>query len=96
MDRIRLDVARLHRAGDALNTVKSEFTSATGNANVLAEAVGDDALAQALVEFADTWDDRRADMVANLEVLAQTASGIAQAFGDLDREYAAALEGGRA
>lgn len=91
MERVRLDLARLADTGTTLSTVRSEFEGATNNAQTLADAVGHDTLADTLIDFADKWDDRRADMVENIGALADAATGIAQAFGQLDAEYAAAL-----
>ncbi len=91
MDGVELDLARLGEAGTRLTLVKNEFESASANAHGLAEAVGHDGLADALIDFAEKWDDTREDMVANIGTLAEISSGIAQAFGDLDTEYANAL-----
>lgn len=93
MNRVRIDLARLARAGETLHIVKTEFEAAHGNARALADAVGHDGLAKTLIDFTDTWDDRRADMVANIDSLAAAATGISEAFGTLDSDYAAALEG---
>lgn len=90
---VRIDLARLARAGETLHTVKTEFEGAQGNARALADAVGHDGLANTLTDFTDKWDDRRADMVANIDALATAAAGIAEAFGTLDSDYAIALEG---
>lgn len=92
MDRIRLDLARLEHTGRALSVVRTEFEDATSNAHDLAGAVGHHGLAEAVSRFAESWDDRRADMVENIAALADAATGIAQAFGDLDTAYAAALD----
>lgn len=93
MSGVELDLARLNEAGRRLTTVKHEFERASANSHGLAEAVGHDGLADALIDFADKWDDTREDLVANIGTLAQIASGIADAFTQLDTEYAAALEG---
>ena len=90
---VELDLARLNEAGRRLTTVKHEFEHASANSRGLAEAVGHDGLADALIDFAEKWDDTREDMVANIGTLAEAASGIADAFTRLDTEYAAALEG---
>ncbi len=93
MDGVRIDLARLAAAGSTLTVVKSEFEDAKNTSRGLAQAVGSDRLADALVDFADKWDDRRADMVENIGALAEAATAIADAFGQLDTEYAAALDG---
>ena len=93
MDGVELDLARLREAGGRLETVRAEFENASANARGLADAVGHDGLADALVDFAEKWDDRRADMLENIGTLAEITTGIAEAFGQLDSEYAAALSG---
>jgi hypothetical protein len=93
VDGVELDLARLREAGAKLTSVKNEFENASANAQGLAEAVGHDGLADALIGFAEKWDDTREDMVANIATLAEVTAGIAQAFGDLDTEYANALSG---
>ncbi|MHC2998444.1 hypothetical protein [Microbacterium sp. HJ5] len=93
MDGVELDIARLRETGTRLETVRAEFENASANARGLADAVGHDGLADALVDFADKWDDRRADMLENIGTLAEITTGIAEAFGQLDTEYAAALSG---
>ena len=90
---VELDLARLNEAGVMLTTVKHEFEQASATSRGLADAVGHDGLAGALIDFADKWDDTREDMVANIGTLAEIAAGISNAFGQLDTEYAAALEG---
>ena len=96
VDGVRIDLARLAAAGSTLTVVKSEFEDAKNTSRGLAHAVGSDRLADALVDFADKWDDRRADMVENIGSLAEAATAIADAFGQLDTEYAAALDGSAA
>ncbi|GAA5086677.1 hypothetical protein GCM10025760_06910 [Microbacterium yannicii] len=93
MDGVQLNLARLLEAGSRLTSVKSEFENASANARGLADAVGHDGLADALIDFADKWDDTRKDMVANIGTLAEASTGIAEAFGQLDSEYANALSG---
>lgn len=93
MSRIALDLARLHKAGGTLGTVKRELEGASASSRGLAEAVGHDSLADALLDFASKWDDTREDMVADIGTLGEVATGIADAFGQLDSDYASALEG---
>ncbi len=93
MQRIQLDLERLRRSGQMLDAVRVEFEEATANAHGVAEAVGHRGLSAAITRFAESWDDRRADMTENIAALGQAASGIAEAFGDLDVAYAASLEG---
>lgn len=93
MDHVELDLARLEEAGRQLTTVKHELEGADARSEALAESVGHDGLAGALKDFADKWDDTRESMVADIGMLAEAATGISQAFTQLDAEYAAALEG---
>lgn len=88
-----MNLARLSAAGNDLAVVKAEFESAAASSKGLSEAVGHGRLAEALVDFAEKWDDRREDMTKDIGALSESATGIAQAFGQLDTEYAAALGG---
>lgn len=49
--------------------------------------------AEVVRSFAHNWDDRRAKMVEKIGTLAKSATGVGEAFEELDKEFAAALRG---
>jgi len=92
-DRLTVDTAGLREAGAGLRTVAAEFDGANASSDVVADAVGHAELASAIRDFAHGWDDRRAEMVADIASLAEACSGIGDGFEDLDHAFAAALRG---
>jgi len=90
---LRLDTPLLREAGVQLRVVATEFEHANTNSDDAADAVGHSGLADAVRSFAHNWDDRRAKMLENIMKLADEATGVAEAFESLDREFAAALRG---
>lgn len=92
-DRLTVDTDGLHEAGSALREVAQEFDAADSRSDAVAERVGHDGLASAVRDFAHGWDDRRAEMVADIAELARSCEGIGDAFEDLDQQFAAALRG---
>jgi hypothetical protein len=93
MDTLRVDTALLCVAGKQLRVVATEFEQANANSDDAAEAIGHHGLAAAVRSFAHNWDDRRAKMVEKIETLAKSATGVGEAFEELDKEFAAALRG---
>ena len=59
----------------------------------VAAAVGHGGLGERVREFAHNWDDRRAEMLQQIEDLAAAAAGIADSFEGLETEFVAALRG---
>ncbi|MPZ66623.1 MAG: hypothetical protein GEU83_14300 [Pseudonocardiaceae bacterium] len=92
---LRVDTALLREAGAGLRFVATEFQHANARSDDAADATGHPELAEAVRSFAHSWDDRRAKMVENIAALAKSATGIGEAFEELDREFAASLRGER-
>ncbi|MGH3889420.1 MAG: hypothetical protein ACRDSZ_23145 [Pseudonocardiaceae bacterium] len=71
----------------------TEFHHANANSDDAADAIGHRGLADAVRSFAHNWDDRRAKMVEKIDTLAKSATGVGDAFEQVDTEFAAALRG---
>lgn len=95
MDQLRVDTVLLRRAGAQLRVVATEFHNANVNSDDAAGAIGHSGLAEVVRSFAHNWDDRRAKMVEKIGTLADSATGVGEAFEQLDQEFAAALRGGQ-
>lgn len=95
MDRLRVDTGVLRETGAELRFVATEFEQANVNSDEAAGAVGHPGLAEAVRSFAHNWDDRRKKLVEKIGKLAGSATGIGEAFEELDREFAASLRGQR-
>lgn len=83
----------LRTAGEQLRVVATEFHHANANSDDAADAIGHRGLADAVRSFAHNWDDRRAKMVEKIDTLAKSATGVGDAFEQVDTEFAAALRG---
>ncbi|MEE6272339.1 hypothetical protein [Georgenia wangjunii] len=94
MPDLRIDLEGLRDLGTDLGVVAREFGEANVSSDAVAEATGHPGLAEAVRSFAHGWDDKREDMVAGIEALGEGARAIADAFTDIDNEYAASLTEG--
>lgn len=83
MDGMRSDLARLQR----------EFENANENSDAVAEAVGHDWLAERVRNFAHNWDNRRKDLVEQLQTVQDNMKEIQDAFEEIDVEFANGLNG---
>ena len=90
---LRIDTETLRAAGRSLRAVYQEFDKADDNARPGKSVIAHDRLRDRLEEFADSWDDRRKEMTANIEGLGEFAQGAGDAFEQLEDECVAALEG---
>ncbi|MGH3831273.1 MAG: hypothetical protein ACRDRS_12645 [Pseudonocardiaceae bacterium] len=93
MGTLRVDTALLRVAGSQLRVVATEFQQANANSDDAADAIGHRGLADAVRSFAHNWDNRRAKMVEKIGTLAKSATGVGEAFDELDQQFAAALRG---
>lgn len=85
----------LNSAATNLRKVAREFNAADSRANRIADAVGDDALASAVRDFASSWDDRREKMYEAIGELAEASGAIGENFEEIDYEFGAVLRGER-
>lgn len=87
-----LSTAILQLIEDDLNLIRSEFDGADDFASDVAEATGDDELEDKVRDFATSWNDKRSDMVEQVDNLVAQVGAISQAFMETDSELARALE----
>lgn len=89
MTDIRISYGTLDGAVSHLAVVTAQLSASDATSEAAAAAVGHEALAGRVREFADSWDDNRARLQGAAEDLAQAVEGIAAAFRDLDVRLAA-------
>ncbi|GAA4720536.1 hypothetical protein APR04_001666 [Promicromonospora umidemergens] len=92
-DRLLVDLNLLTETGSQLTSIVNEFEGADAYAESVADAVGDDGLANAVRDFSTKWKNRREDMREAIENLAELTSAVGEQFRDLDTELGKNLEG---
>ena len=95
MKRVKVDTEALQGAADDLDLVKKELAGSEVKVRALADAVGNDVLADAVRDFSSTWETRRGKLVESLGGLIGSMRSTAGSFEQADAKLAAAL-GGRA
>ncbi len=75
-----------------LDIVAREFDDADRYAQAVADAVGDETLAEAINAFAEDWKERRGKMQENIANLAELTGAVASEFRGIDGDLAASLE----
>lgn len=81
LDSIETDVGR----------IKSEFTGATARSERLGDAVGHAGLAARVESFASSWDQRRSELVDQLDTVQTHLETVVEGFRTTDTELAKAL-----
>jgi hypothetical protein len=79
----------LRDAATDLNSVRSEFESATTNSERIADATGHDGLAGRVREFASNWDGRRVEIIDQMTTLQTNLSTAADGLESADEEIGA-------
>ncbi|MFT4214683.1 MAG: hypothetical protein QM622_07905 [Microbacterium sp.] len=92
MSDLKIDTQRVRSVAAGLSRIATEFRGANVHSDNIAEAVGHDALAEAVRSFAHAWDDTRADMTESVTGLSEATTAIADIFEQADAELAAAME----
>jgi uncharacterized protein YukE len=87
-----LDLQRLDQLHSDLQAVVDEFTGASGFSHDVADATGDDHLADKVRDFADRWNDKRKNMTESVESLQKAIAAITDNFSKVDQGLAKALE----
>ena len=93
IDHLQVDTTTIRSLSENLLTVHDALSTAAATSATLASNVGHPGLSSTITDFADTWDDRRAELVKQLETLKGSAISIADAFESVDVELAKALAG---
>jgi hypothetical protein len=92
-DSIRVKPSVLEDTGRSLRYVATEFANAGDISDEYSSVVGHDGLAGRLRDFADNWDDKRAEMLEAIQGLGEATEGIGSAFTEADNEMYDALMG---
>ncbi|MFC5928119.1 hypothetical protein D6T64_10450 [Cryobacterium melibiosiphilum] len=89
---LKVSTAILELVGTDLASILTEFESAEGIAASVAGATGHRELEERVVDFAGSWDDKRADMIEQITALVGQITAISDAFLQVDSELAQALD----
>ncbi|HWH98096.1 MAG TPA: hypothetical protein VNS80_06990 [Pseudolysinimonas sp.] len=76
-----------------LGRVRREFENANANSERVAEDVGHPRLGEKVTNFAHNWDQRRKELVEQIETVEGQLSTIESAFGEVDIELSGTLDG---
>jgi hypothetical protein len=87
-----LDLQRLDQLHSDLQAVIAEFKGASDFSHDVADATGDDHLADKVRDFADRWNDKRKNMTESVESLQKAIAAITDNFSKVDQGLAKALE----
>jgi chaperonin cofactor prefoldin len=87
-----LDLQRLDQLHSDLQAVIAEFKDASEFSHDVADATGDDHLADKVRDFADRWNDKRKNMTESVENLQKAIAAITDNFSKVDQGLAKALE----
>lgn len=90
---LELNTEQVRAVGAGLSRIAAEFQNANVRSDSIAEAVGHDALAEAVRSFAHAWDDTREEMTSSISGLGEATTAIADTFEQADQELAAAMDG---
>ncbi|TFC43420.1 hypothetical protein E3T37_04290 [Cryobacterium sp. TMT2-10] len=91
-DGVHLDLSLISAAASNATGVKTSFAESADSSGRAADACGHVGLAEAVQDFADTWDDRRAGYVENLGRLAKSLTDIHTSFRELDQKLSGSTE----
>lgn len=89
--RLNVDTTSVRNLAGNLQLVKSSLSEAQANSNVVAGQVGNEHLANVITDFSSKWDNRRTELVDQVDQLNSAATSIADAFEQVDSELARAL-----
>ncbi|TPW71640.1 hypothetical protein [Schumannella sp. 10F1B-5-1] len=86
-----VDYELLRSMSAQLATVRAEFENANAHSDAVAVAVGHGKLGDKVENFAHNWDQRRKDLVEQIEQVEKDLQKIEEKFSDADTEFATAL-----
>ena len=92
--RLKVDTTELRTTGSALMLLSYELKHAERITHDYSRALGHADLARRLDEMQGKWDDRRNDLVAEIEGLGELAEKAGVTFEDVDAELARVARGG--
>jgi hypothetical protein len=89
--KLSVNTTAVQSLGQNLATVRSTLEGASASSEALAGMVGEPKLAAVVSDFSGQWDDRRAELMAQMDSLKEKASAVAEGFEQVDSELAKAL-----
>jgi hypothetical protein len=89
---LKLDLKLITQLDDDLESVVAEFKNADDFSSDVADATGNDDLADKVRDFASKWNDKRKKMTSNVEGLQSQVKAISHGFTQVDQGLAKALE----
>lgn len=92
MSDIRIDLDRMARATDRLNTVLYDFEGVQTAQTDLPGAIGHVNLAQVVTDFRTAWDVRRGELVEELQFVRDAAEAIHDTFEEIDKDLVTRLD----
>lgn len=90
-DQLKVDLLLLDAIAIDVGRIKSEFTGATARSERLGDAVGHAELASRVESFATDWDQRRSELVDQLDAVQTHLETVVEGFRTTDTELAKAL-----
>jgi hypothetical protein len=91
--RLSVDTSAVRSLSQNLATVRGSLEGASASSDALAAMVGQEHLAGVVTDFSGRWDDRRTELMAQMDSLKEKATAVAQGFEDADNELAKAITG---
>lgn len=92
MSDLNLDLARLESLHQDLASIVAEFKNADEFSDAVADATGDDHLADKVRDFAHAWNEKRKNMTESVEGLVKAVGAITDNFTKVDAGLAKALQ----
>lgn len=95
-DGVLIKYTELKAVGDNLKKIIQELREASKRADVLEGAIGDpygkNKLREAAEEFEDGWDDRRNQLLEDIQKVEQHVAGVLDGFEQWDKETSSEME----
>ena len=90
---LKVNTTELRETGAALLLISGELRDAERIVEDYSRAMGHPGLARRLDEMQGSWDDRRNDLMKEIEGLADVAIKAGEGYEDIEDNLVAALEG---
>jgi hypothetical protein len=93
MSKLRVDTELLREAAGTLDGVLADLADSELHGQSLADVVGHDRLSYQVQEFANSWDQRRKDLMEEIIAVQDALTDGAQTIDDTDSQLASNLMG---
>lgn len=88
---LSVDTNAVQSLAQNLATVRGTLDGASASSESLAAMVGQEHLAGVIRDFSGQWDDRRTELMTQIDALKDKAAAVAEGFETIDSELAKAL-----